>query len=326
MKEFLIDVPVALIFFNRPDTLEKVFERIKQARPSELFLIQDGARQGRQDDEKNIQLCRKIVEETDWNCEIHKNYSEENMGCGRRVSSGISWAFEQADRLIIIEDDCLVEPTFFNFCEELLEKYKDDERMTMISALNHFGSWDCGGNSYFFAQTAAIAAWATWKRVWDNFDLKLSDYNNDYNRKLLAMSIGHKSAAKSRTKAWQKVSQTAKNEETIKSWGPQFGCLKYQLGGMDIIPSHSLSCNIGVDAQATFSGANIKCMRRSLRPMFFQVTKPIQFPLIHPTAFIPDIEYDRKNQNAQYPDPFFNFFSRGYYYIKRKIYRIFHIK
>ena len=320
VKNSLVDVPVALIFFNRDDTLKFVFEKVKEARPSKLFLIQDGPRKDR-NDEEGIENCRKIVEDIDWDCEVYKNYSQENLGCGKRVSSGISWAFEYVDRLVIIEDDCVVEPTFFDFSKELLEKYKDDKRVYMISALNHFEKWDCCGNSYCFTTTGAIAAWATWKRVWEGFDLLISDFEDGYVQKTLKETFHYKRAAKTDMRTWGKVYKMGKEGQRIRFWGPQFSYLKYKNGGLSIVPSHSLSCNIGVGAKATFSGGGLNFMRKSIRKWFFQKTYPMKFPLKHPKAVLPDVKYDEKYYNISYPNFFVKFVSRVYYYIKRKLSR-----
>ncbi|MBO5334272.1 MAG: glycosyltransferase family 2 protein [Clostridia bacterium] len=320
MEKYLVDIPVALIFFNRDDTLKSVFEQVRKAKPSKLFLIQDGARENREDDIEGIAACRKVVENVDWECEIFKNYSEENLGCGRRVSSGISWVFESVDRAIILEDDCVIEPTFINFCDELLEKYKDDERVAMISALNHFVDWDCGDNSYFFAKTGAIAAWATWKRVWDNFDFTIKYYNDDYVKKVIKSSFNHKYAANARMKNWQSIYERGQKGEKIRYWGPQFGFLKYRTTALSIVPSHTLSSNVGVGPKATFSGMGAEFMKKSMRPWFFQKTRPMEFPLKHPVTILPDCEYDKKYYDITYPNPIVGFITKTFYFCKRKLY------
>src|SRR4030067_899331 len=112
--------PVALIFFNRPKVTELVFAEIAKAKPTKLFLIADGPRKDRTDDVENSMKCREIVQKVNWDCEVLTNFSDTNLGVGRRPASGISWVFEHADRAIIFEDDCIPHPTFFPFCEELL--------------------------------------------------------------------------------------------------------------------------------------------------------------------------------------------------------------
>ena len=127
---------VALIVFNRPEVTKIVFERIRQATPGRLMVIADGPREGRQGEADACLRVRQIVEHVDWPCEVLKNYSAANMGCGARVASGIDWVFQHVEQAIILEDDCLPDPTFFRFCEGLLERYRDEERVMQISGSN----------------------------------------------------------------------------------------------------------------------------------------------------------------------------------------------
>ena len=173
MEHWKVDVPVYMNFFSRPDTFQYVFEAVREAKPSMVFLSCDGARENRKDDEENIKKCKEIAEQIDWECTVYKNYSKQNLGCGMRMYSGISWAFEHVDRLIILEDDCVPHPDFFKMCEELLEMYKDDNRIHMINAMNHLGVYEDTPNSYFFGP-GCCWGWATWKRAWNNMDFALS--------------------------------------------------------------------------------------------------------------------------------------------------------
>lgn len=124
MGNIQFNTPVALIFFIRPDTFKHVFEQVKKIKPRQLFLIQDGTRTNNPNDLEKIMECRKIAENIYWKCEIHRNYSDVNLGCGTRPATGISWVFQHVDRAIILEDDCIPEPTFFPYCERLLENIK----------------------------------------------------------------------------------------------------------------------------------------------------------------------------------------------------------
>ncbi len=322
MDKYQVEIAVAIVFFNRDDSLKEVFERVRTAKPSKLFLIQDGARANREGEYEDILKCRKVFENIDWECEVYRNFSEENLGCGRRVSSGISWVFEHVDRAIILEDDCIIEPTFIPFCAELLEKYKDDCRVSMISGLNHFNDWDCGGNSYFFTKTGAIAAWATWKRAWEEFDLTVSRIEDPYTQKLLLTEFGHKRAAEIRVRQWLKIREKQKNGETVRFWGPQWGFTKYAGNGLVIVPANSLSSNVGVNAKATFSGGGLEFMPKQMRGWFFQKTRPMVFPLTHPKALLCDREYDKKYYDITYPPCIKGIMIRGYYFLKRKVYGI----
>ncbi|MFR6298125.1 MAG: hypothetical protein ACLUML_02715 [Acutalibacteraceae bacterium] len=160
------DLAVLIVFFSRPETLKKVFEQVKKAKPAKLFLACDGARDGNKNDIENIEKCKAIVEDIDWDCKVYKDYAETNMGCGMRPQTAIKNAFDHTEQLIVLEDDCVPHRDFFPYMAEMLERYKDDTRIGLISGFNHFLDWNCGNYSYFFTKVGPMAgAWATWKRV-----------------------------------------------------------------------------------------------------------------------------------------------------------------
>ncbi|MCR6546204.1 hypothetical protein NVS47_11895 [Dehalobacterium formicoaceticum] len=321
-KPYAIDIPVALIFFARPDTFSKVFAEVKKARPSKLFLIQDGPREDREDDIAGIAACLKVIEDIDWECRVYKNFSQKNLGCGVRVSSGISWVFEHVDRALILEDDTIVNPQFFKFCAELLERYKDDERICMISGLNHFKEWDCGGNSYFFTKTGAIAAWATWKRAWEQFDFLLIGMGDENTVRLLRENFNHKRAAKKRVKDWLDVHQGAKKGKEPRFWGMQWSYVKYVTNALAIVPKHNQSCNIGLGEKASFSGPGIKFMPRKVASWFFMNIGEIEFPLKHPDVIMCDTKYDKKYYDITYPPQLVRYTNKIYYKCKREVYKV----
>ena len=144
MHKAKLDLAVLLIFFARPNTLAEVFAKVKEARPSKLFLACDGAREGNETDAARIEECKKIVSDIDWECEVYTNYSAVNLGCGRGPQSAISWAFTHVDKLLILEDDCVANETLFPYMKEMLDKYENDERVGIVSGFNHMKNWDCG--------------------------------------------------------------------------------------------------------------------------------------------------------------------------------------
>ena len=157
--------PVALIIFNRADTTEKVFAEIAKARPEKLFLIADGPRSNRPDDIGKCKAARAVIDRVDWDCKVYKNYSDTNMGCGLRPATGISWVFEYVDEAIILEDDCVPSQSFFRYCSELLNKYRDDERMMTISGMKTDYGQKQRPYSYSFRLTPqTCGGWATWRR------------------------------------------------------------------------------------------------------------------------------------------------------------------
>ena len=141
MSDWQLTTPVAFIIFKRPDTTRKVFEEIRRAKPPKLLVIADGPRPNIVGEAEKCAAARAIIDSVDWECEVLKNYSDENLGCKQRVSSGLDWVFDNVEEAIILEDDCLPHPTFFRFCEELLEKYRDDERVMKIDGTNILSGW-----------------------------------------------------------------------------------------------------------------------------------------------------------------------------------------
>ncbi|MDR4508579.1 MAG: hypothetical protein MRJ65_10160 [Candidatus Brocadiaceae bacterium] len=320
MKSFLVDIPVALIFFARPNVLKETFFSIKRARPSKLFLIQDGARSGRVDDLENIRLCRDIVKDIDWDCEVCTNYSEVNLGCGMRVYSGISWAFESVDRLVIIEDDCKACDSFFKFCEDVLEKYKDDERMDMISGMNHLGIYNKTPYSYIFAKTGSIWGWATWKRVWDTVEYD-TDFINDKDAiRLLENSIIPKGKAKQFIKNGISNYKILKSGGKLTSWSHQRGLNMYLHSGLIIVPHKNLTTNIGLTADSTHAVNSIKKLPKAMQRVFFMKTYKLNFPLKHPKYIVEDVQFNREIDKIMNPNKFIKLLMRIEGLIRRIIF------
>lgn len=321
MKSSLLNTPVALIFFARPETFKMVFDMVKIVRPRQLFLIQDGPRANHPEDAAKIEACRTIAENIDWECEVIKNYAKTNMGCGLRPSSGISWVFEHTDRVIILEDDCIPNPSFFYFCEELLERYKDDERICMISGLNHFGQYECGGADYFFAKTGAIWGWATWKRVWDMYDYNIKAAQKDCALELLKKDIRHKAAARRIIKnIFNTCNERAQNKR-LSYWDTQWEFVKYSQSMLSIVPARNLISNVGVGDGATHSAKSIKLLNKKIAQFFFLKTYSVDLPLKVPPSVICCHSYDKRYYSIEYPNPFVKALRKLIFYIKRVFYR-----
>ena len=158
MPDYKLNTPVTLIVFNRPDTTLKVFEEIAKVKPPKLLVISDGARKNCHDDYDKVTLTRSIFDRVNWDCEVLTNFSDTNLGCKKRVSSGIDWVFQQVEESIILEDDCLPHQSFFPFCEELLVRYRHDQRISMIGGTNYLFGYRNSNDSYYYSknQTAAI--------------------------------------------------------------------------------------------------------------------------------------------------------------------------
>lgn len=288
------DVPVALIFFNRPDTLKSVFEAIRKRQPKQLFLIQDGARQGVAGEKEKVMECRKVVENIDWECNVVRDYSEENLGCGMRIYTGISNAFEAVDRLIIIEDDIVVSDDFFVFCRELLEKYKDDDRIQRISGMCHMGRYDDSPYSYGFTNISACWGWATWKRVWKEMDYNMSFLSDDYTMRCFRRNYRYKKDAREWTKTGKQRKAILDNGGKLSAWTYQF-----EMGGkinnrLDITPCVNLISCIGLTADSVHASNKIKKIPKGLQQAFFGKTYPLELPIKHPKYIMEDVDMENK--------------------------------
>lgn len=303
MRKSNIDVPVALIFFNRPEQFAQVFETVKKAAPSKLFLIQDGARENNENDVKNIQKCREVLKGIDWDCEVHTDFSEENLGCGKRIFTGLSNCFAYVDRLIILEDDCLPAQSFFPFCAEILERYKDDARVGMITGMNHLNTFEPVESDYFFANVGSIAGWATWKRSWELVSFDLNTVAEDATAMRLLKN--YQKYAPNRNTAYDNVLNKAKvlnNGGKLSSWSTQFGISQILQSKLIVIPRVNLMTNIGLTTEAANSPSSIKLIPHALRPLYRLNLYALDFPLKHPKYVVNDIEYCRKVDHLMRPN------------------------
>lgn len=167
---------VLLIVFRRPGLTERVFQRIRQAGPRRLFVVADGPRADRPDDVDQVRRTREITEQIDWPCQVIRDYAPANLGCRQRVWTGICNALEQSEELIVLEDDCLPDPTFFSYCTALLERYRDDRRVAVVSGSNFQSGRQRGDGSYYFSKYTHCHGWATWRRAWQGFDTSLAQW------------------------------------------------------------------------------------------------------------------------------------------------------
>ena len=173
-----IDISVLILFFNRPDHLSEVFVEVKKARPARLFLYQDGPRN--ENDLPGIEACRKVVEQIDWDCEVHRKYQERNYGCDPSEYLSQKWAFSLTDKCIVLEDDDVPSQSFFPFCKEMLDRYEHDERITMVAGFNEDETTEDVPDSYFFTSVFSIWGWASWRRVIDRWEGDYAFLNDEY--------------------------------------------------------------------------------------------------------------------------------------------------
>lgn len=237
----MIKSPVLLVTFNRPDTTQIVFDSIKKAKPLKLYIFNDGPRNN---NEKDLQAridILKIIDQVDWDCQVYKNFPETNHGCGLGVSGAISWAFDNEDRLIVLEDDTVPGLPFYYYCDYLLEKYKNDNRICMISGNNFSEDKTKASTSYYFSKYGHIWGWATWKRVWEKFDYNMKDWPQFKNTNQLLNVFHDKKEQRYFLNTFDK---TFKNKEKT-FWGMQWFYCRIKNYGLSILPKSNLVTNIG---------------------------------------------------------------------------------
>lgn len=237
--------PLLFLIFNRLQETKLVFEEIRKYKPSQFFIAADGPRENIQEYEICNAIRNYVIENIDWECEVYTLFRDQNLGCGKAVSSSITWFFEQVEDGIILEDDCLPSQHFFIFCEKLLDIYKNDQKVMHISGFNYLGEIKYN-NQYLFSQFSSIWGWATWRRAWDNYIYDISLYdnleldnklvfnsNNDFNQLLF----------------WRNYIKVL-NEGKINTWDLQWQLSIWYNDSVSILPAQNLVSNIGFSPEA----------------------------------------------------------------------------
>lgn len=268
--------PVLLIVFNRPDTTAQVFEQIKKAKPQKLYIAADGPRPGNKNDEVKCKEVRDFVSNVDWDCELHTDFSEVNLGCGTRPSSAISWVLDKEDSVIILEDDCVPSVAFFNYCTVLLEKYKDTERVMQISGTRYLEDMVLNDDSYFFSRYQRPWGWATWKRAWQHFDIEMKSYTTCQKKQYFKYLFDDYE-----TDYWTYIFDKTLSVTSI--WDYQWQYAIFMQEGLCIVPRKNLISNLG-DQEGTHPYGD--------KDFFCQEVDEDFSVDQHPDFIIPHMRYD----------------------------------
>ena len=271
--------PVSIVIFNREDKAAHLYEALKKVQPQKLFIIADGPRN--ETETEKCERTRRVFEKIEWPCTIIRNYSDTNLGCARRVASGFDWVFQNVEQAILIEDDCIPSVDFFRFCDEMLQRYKNDTRIMQVCGTNLLKQWDTDGDSYFFSQWASCWGWATWARAWKLFDFDIKKWRSKRVKKLLKQNLGnliYNSKKKSYDEYYFKT-------VTITEWDRQWEFIRSIYNGLSVTPSVNLVVNIGGGADATHTHDMTSLSIPAL---------PMQFPLRHPICVMPDRAFNLK--------------------------------
>lgn len=247
----MTNTPIAYFIFNRPRHTLESFKAIRAQRPSTLLIVADGPRLSHPTDDERCRETREIVQQIDWPCTVLRNYSDKNLGCKRRVSSGLDWVFEQVDKAIVLEDDCIPHEDFFNFCDDLLVRYEQDERIWVITGNNFQDGKKRGNASYYFSKFNHCWGWATWKRAWQHYRVDVPFWpswkdTKDWKKKL---------PDPVERKIWADLLDRVKSGE-IDTWDYQWTACVWYHGGLTATPNVNLVTNIGFGPDATHTLTN----------------------------------------------------------------------
>ncbi len=245
-KLSLFQTPVLLLVFNRPDTVQKVFKKICEIKPKKLYIASDGPREGNHNDIEKISQVREIVSKVNWPCKINSLFRDKNLGCKKSVSDAINWFFANEEQGIILEDDCVPHLDFFNFCENLLNHYAEDERVIVITG-NNFQNGKLRGNaSYYFSKYNHCWGWASWRRAWKNYEGEIKFWPK-WNKSDVWLNLMHDKVER---KYWKNIFDSV-YEGKIDSWAYPWLASAWYVNGLTATPNVNLVSNIGFGNDAT---------------------------------------------------------------------------
>lgn len=275
--------PILFLVFNRPDTTRRVFEAIRAAKPSRLYVAADGPRQGRPEEEQRCALVRRIATEVEWPCEVRTLFQDDNLGCREGPYAGIDWFFRHEEAGIILEDDVLPVCSFFEYCDELLSHYKNDDRVGMVSGSNFVARPNDRPDGYLFSRYTHIWGWATWRRAWQNYDLAMDEWPRWRDEGGLKRMPGSNRRFES---YWHDIFESVYSGKMTSCWDYQWLFACWRVGALTILPQVNQTENLGFGTQATHT--------TTLAPAFVVNSKPqpLNFPLRHPDTMLQDLQLD----------------------------------
>jgi hypothetical protein len=265
----------------------QVFNAIREAQPTKLFVIADGPRMEYKEDHEKCSKTRAIIDLVDWECEVLTNYSDKNMGCKVRVTTGLDWVFDHVEEAIILEDDCLPHATFFRFCQELLVHYRNDQRVMIISGDNFQFGKKRTEYSYYFSRHPHIWGWATWKRAWEKFDVNMELWPMFRDSKWLDFVLDNRN----QVSYWSRLFDDTYSGK-IDAWSYALLLACWIQSGLAILPASNLVSNIGFGNEGTHTTSIAKYANMAVYPAIF--------PLKHPPFVIRHFDADQFTFQDQY--------------------------
>lgn len=274
---------VLLLVFNRPESTRQVFEAIRAARPPRLYIAADGPRPSREGEHERCNEVRQIATDVDWPCEVKTLFREINLGCKMGVSTGIDWFFSHEEEGIILEDDILPVPSFFPFCDELLDRYRHEDKVGLISGCNLISKHYNCPHSYFFSRYNHIWGWASWRRAWQHYDVEMRAWPEwKASRLLQQMSDGSRAFESSWSSQFDDT-----HAGKIDTWDYQWTFAFWRHGMLAVLPAHNQIRNLGFGPEATHTTVAYPIYLVESQP------KPLTFPLRHPARIERSLAADR---------------------------------
>ncbi len=276
--------PVLFLVFNRPGTTIQVFNAIRKANPTILFIAADGPRPTREGEAEKCRAVREIVSNVDWDCEVKTLFRDENLGCGRAISGAINWFFEHVEEGIILEDDTLPSPSFFPYCSEILERYRHDTRIMEVSGTalpNQLMKKH--EHSYYFSNWDHIWGWATWRRAWKHYDYAMTRYPDITEKKFLDQTY---STLYERQYMDYVMETSYINNDKVTWWSVQWGFARKINSGLVVVPLKNMIVNLGFGEEATNTANTTE--------WDFMTSEEMDFPLRHPDFIMHDRATDKE--------------------------------
>ncbi|GFO61607.1 hemolytic protein HlpA [Geomonas silvestris] len=272
-----MNTPLVFIIFNRPDTTKVVFEAIRQARPRQLLVVADGPRDHVPGEEERCLAARQVLEGVDWPCEVKTNFSPVNLGCKKRIISGLQWVFDEVEEAIVLEDDVVPDPSFFGYCEELLERYRDDHRVGMINGGNFLRSRFEAEGSYYFTRFGHVWGWASWRRVWRQYDGDLTSWPEKRQTGWLSEHFGQERLAQ----VWSRIFDDVQ-QHRVNTWDYQMDYCLWAHGMLAVAPAVNLVSNIGFGADSTHTKEPSVWSEMPRQPLSLPLKHPDRVELCEP--------------------------------------------
>jgi hypothetical protein len=274
--------PVVAIVYHRPQRAAELLEVLRAARPPTLFLVADGPRPGDDEDAELCRATRAVATRVDWPCDVVTEFADVHLGCARRVVSALGTAFDQVDRAIVLEDDVRPSPSFFPYCDAMLERYADDDRVMHVDGSNRLGEWRSDVHDHHFARHGNVWGWATWARAWARYDVTLDRYRTAGARAAIAEHA--LDDAQCDFLMWMLDADLPALADT---WDYQWSLARYATDGLTIVPARNLVTNVGfgLDATHTIHTDELAATTR---------TFPLAAPFRGPVDVVADGELDRE--------------------------------